>query len=219
MISRPRQRPSVLLDTCVLIPTLLVDTLLRCAEMGFYRVRLSYKILDEFERNFAKQLPKLAEATEMSPEVAAQKAINKRRAIENAFMWDDVLITDFEELEGRMTNHWKDRHVTAAAYKARIQIIVTTNLKHFKAKDLAPFGMQAKHPDIFLSELLQQYPRPMIKLLRQQSESYKKRKIPFDQMLEYLEASTPKFVYQVRQMLTYAGGTELRPLKPYLLQR
>lgn len=195
------QVPTAILDACVLIPSLLVDTLLRCAEKGFYSVRLTYKILDEFERNFPKQLLKHADSTAVTQEIAAQKALNKRRAIESAFLFDDLLITDFEELEGQMANDPKDRHVTAAAFKAGVHTIITTNLKHFKAQDLASFGMQALHPDEFLTGLLQQNPSAMIELLQQQSDAYKKRKIPFEQLLIYLEDSIPNFVRQVRQEL------------------
>jgi predicted nucleic acid-binding protein len=42
-----------------------------------------------------------------------------------------------EGLAKVMTNHPGDRHVLAAAVTAKADIIVTSNLKHFKPKDLA----------------------------------------------------------------------------------
>jgi hypothetical protein len=43
-----------------------------------------------------------------------------------------------------------DRHVVAAAIRARAQLIVTFNLKHFPADELAAWDIEAKHPDDFL---------------------------------------------------------------------
>jgi hypothetical protein len=43
-----------------------------------------------------------------------------------------------------------DRHVLAAAIKARAQVIVTANLKDFPSEALAPWSTEAKHPDAFV---------------------------------------------------------------------
>jgi predicted nucleic acid-binding protein len=44
-----------------------------------------------------------------------------------------------------------DRHVVAAAIKGRADAIVTFNLKDFPAAALAPFNMEAIHPDDFIT--------------------------------------------------------------------
>lgn len=100
-----------------------------------------------------------------------------------------------------MTNHVKDRHVAAVALKAHASIIVTANLKHFKPKNLLPFGLEAKHPDVFLTELLGWHTHKMLHLLKQQSIGYRKNPIPFDLMLRYLEETVPVFVREIREML------------------
>ncbi len=191
--------PIALLDACVLIPSLQVDTLLRAAEQGFYRVRFSYKILDEFERAFAGRLVK---DYGLSMQDATARALGKRSAMETAFAFDEALVEDFESLEDLATNHWKDRHVLAAAIKAGANLIVTSNLKHFKEESLAPFRIEAIHPDDFLVELLQEHTPEMIDLLRKQSAAYRKRVIPFNEMLDILQRSDPKFIARVRALLT-----------------
>jgi hypothetical protein len=44
-----------------------------------------------------------------------------------------------------------DRHVLAAAIVGRCDVIVTANLKDFPESELAPYGIDAQHPDEFLS--------------------------------------------------------------------
>jgi hypothetical protein len=47
-----------------------------------------------------------------------------------------------------------DRHVLAAAIVGRCDVIVTQNLKDFPDAALAPYGLEAQHPDEFLSNHL-----------------------------------------------------------------
>jgi hypothetical protein len=47
-----------------------------------------------------------------------------------------------------------DRHVLAAAIVGRCDVIVTQNLRDFPADALAPYGIEAQHPDNFLSNHL-----------------------------------------------------------------
>lgn len=47
-----------------------------------------------------------------------------------------------------------DRHVLAAAIHCGAQAIVTFNLKDFPPERLAPYGIEAVHPDAFVVDLL-----------------------------------------------------------------
>jgi len=47
-----------------------------------------------------------------------------------------------------------DRHVLAAAIAGRCDVIVTQNLKDFPEEALAPFHIEAQHPDEFLCNQL-----------------------------------------------------------------
>lgn len=194
----PYEPQVVLLDACVLVPSLLLDTLLRCAEVGLYRVRFSSRILDEFERHFAETLVQQAG---LNTEEAAQRAAAKRGAIERAFQYDEALVTHFEALEGRMLNDPKDRHVAAAAVKAHAVLIITANLRDFRPEHLSPFGLVAKHPDDFLCELLDRYPADVVTILRKQSAAYKVREITLPDLLTYLEKSVPRFAARASELL------------------
>jgi hypothetical protein len=64
----------------------------------------------------------------------------------------DCLVTGYESLIPALTlPDPDDRHVLAAAVRAGADVIVTFNLKDFPAEALAPYGIEAQHPDEFLS--------------------------------------------------------------------
>ncbi len=64
---------------------------------------------------------------------------------------DDAVITGYEDLiEGLTLPDAEDRHVLAAAIVGNADVIVTLNLKDFPTDNLAPYGMEAQHPDTFL---------------------------------------------------------------------
>ena len=68
---------------------------------------------------------------------------------------DDALVTGFEPLiPGLTLPDPDDRHVLAAAITARADVIVTLNLKEFPPASLAPYLIEAQHPDIFVRHIL-----------------------------------------------------------------
>jgi hypothetical protein len=52
--------------------------------------------------------------------------------------------------------------VLAAAVEAKAAVIVTFNLADFPAAALAPLGVQALHPDVFLCALFDAAPSPFL---------------------------------------------------------
>jgi len=63
----------------------------------------------------------------------------------------DCLVKGYEPLiEAVELPDPDDRHVVAAAVRARAQVIVTFNLDDFPAAALARWDVEAKHPDDFL---------------------------------------------------------------------
>ena len=46
-----------------------------------------------------------------------------------------------------------DRHVSAAAVRSGADVIVTQNLKDFPEEKLDPYGIEAQHPDTFITFL------------------------------------------------------------------
>jgi predicted nucleic acid-binding protein len=103
---------SVVLDTCVLYPAYLRDTLLRLAEAGLFRPLWSAGILDELDRN-------LVEAG--IPAQTVQRLVTEMRTA-----FDDAEVVSYEPLIATMTCDHKDRHVLAAAVCAGADTLVTS---------------------------------------------------------------------------------------------
>lgn len=177
---------SIVLDACVLFPMYLRDTLLSTAEAGLYLPYWSQKILHEAMSNLVRR-----------GKLTQEKAINLEVAIKAAF--PEAIIEVPVGLEQVMTNDPKDRHVLAAAVIAKADVIITNNIADFKEKDLAPWNIKAQSPDEFLSDLFDEYPDSIVKLLQQKSANYKNPPKTFTQLLDFLgkKADTPKFASNV----------------------
>ena len=88
-----------LLDTCVLYPAYLCDTLLRLAEAEAYRPLWSADILIELKRN-------VVEAG-----IPADRV--DRRIAQMSHSFPDAMVTGYDSLIDGMTNDPKDRHILA----------------------------------------------------------------------------------------------------------
>ncbi|WNN90064.1 hypothetical protein [Gloeocapsopsis dulcis] len=127
------------------------------------------------------------------------KAVRYQAMIKSHF--PEAIVEVPDELVAVMTNHPNDRHVVAAAMVAKVKIIVTTNLKHFPQEILAPFGIEAQHPDVFLTNLQKQFPALMLQLIQQQSQDLKNPPVSVDELLTKLNKQVPEFVSQVQLTL------------------
>ena len=136
MIARSNPYIAVL-DTCVLAPMPLCDTLLRLAEYpAFYIPKWSGHILRE-----------LRSTLERIGYTSAQ-AGRRIAAMEAAF--EDAKVTGYECGAALMTNDPKDRHVLAAAVHCGAQAIVTENVRHFPPGSVKPYGVGVLTPDDLL---------------------------------------------------------------------
>lgn len=149
----------VVLDACVLYPFSLRDTLLRFAESEAYALRWSDRILGEVTRN-------LVENGAMGGAKAARLEAMMREAFEDALVPEAAIA----KLESSMTNDPGDRHVLAAAVASNAAVIVTANLRHFKDEDLEHHGVEAQHPDEFLTNVYDLDPRHAAAVVREQAE-------------------------------------------------
>src|SRR4028119_1226531 len=93
---------SVIVDSCVIFPMPLCDTLLCIAEAELYQVHFSQEILDGATRNLVKK-GRMTEA----------KAERFQAMIKTHF--PEAMVEVPEKLVAAMTNHPGDRHVVAAA--------------------------------------------------------------------------------------------------------
>ena len=79
----------------------------------------------------------------------------------------DALVTGYETLIPALDlPDPDDRHVLAAAIIGRCDMIVTRNLRDFPDASVAPYGIEVRHPDEFLSDRLHLAPRVFCESVR-----------------------------------------------------
>jgi predicted nucleic acid-binding protein len=178
---------SVVLDTCVLYPAHLRDTMLRLAERDFYRPLWSADILGELQRN-------LIEEAHINRQ-AVQWLIEQ---MQGAF--PDAEVTGYEPLVGVMTCDAKDRHVLAVAVRADAAAIVTHNTTDFPTESVKPYEIDVIHPDEFLLDQLDLAPRLLIETLEAQAAANKREPQTLPSLLDALTtAGAPAFADEVRR--------------------
>jgi predicted nucleic acid-binding protein len=176
------------LDTCVLYPAYLCDTLLRLAEATAFRPLWSPDVLAELRRNLIE--------LGIPPERVDRRISQMTRS------FPDALVTGYESLIDGMTNDPKDRHVLAAAVRANAEVLVTFNIGDFPEPALKPYDVSAIHPDEFLLDQLDLYPGVTVAVLRQQAASYRREPTTAAGVLVLLERTgVPRFAAEMRRHL------------------
>lgn len=136
----------VLLDTCVLYPTVMREVLLGVAAQGLFEPLWSERILGEWSRAAAKLGP--------AGQVQADSEIAMVRA-----HWPNACVTPGAALLDRL---WlpdaADVHVLAAAIAGHADVILTENAKDFPRGILAEEGVSRADPDGFLIGLFASAP-------------------------------------------------------------
>ncbi|MBN9888068.1 RSP_2648 family PIN domain-containing protein [Salipiger abyssi] len=136
----------VLLDTCVLYPTVMREVLLGVAAAGLFTPLWSERILEEWARAARKLGP--------MGEVQARGEIAQVRA-----KWPGAEVSWKPSLEARL---WlpdpADLHVLAAAIAGSADLIVTENAKDFPRGILAEEGLSRVDADGFLRGLYEAQP-------------------------------------------------------------
>lgn len=130
------------LDACVLYPPSLRDLLMWLATVLVYEPRLTEEIHEEWIRNV------LSDNAAVTP---AQ--LDRTRRLMNQAA-PDCLVSGYQgHVPFLSLPDEGDRHVLAAAIEAGASVIVTYNLSDFPNAILREHGVQALHPDVFLSAL------------------------------------------------------------------
>ncbi len=140
----------------MLYPATLRDLLLSLARDGLFHARWSDRIQDEWVRSLLKRRPELEEAAlrrtcELMAEAVPDSVVHGWRSIEPG-------LSGLPDAD--------DRHVLAAAICGHADAIVTFNLGDFPATALAPFGVEALHPDDFLLNQLDLQPIAALKSIK-----------------------------------------------------
>jgi predicted nucleic acid-binding protein len=177
-----------LLDTCVLYPAYLCDTLLRLAEAAAYRPLWSADIVAELRRNLLRR--------DLPPELVDRRIRQMTRA------FPEAMVTGYESLIDAMTNHPKDRHVLAAAVRANAEVVVTFNLSDFAESALKPYEIEATHPDEFLLDQLDLHPGLTLRALGEQAAAHRREPKSVPGLLAMLERTgLPGFAAEARRHL------------------
>ncbi|MEL6641214.1 MAG: PIN domain-containing protein [Pseudomonadota bacterium] len=132
----------VLVDTCVLYPTVMRQVVLGCADAGLFEVRWSARILEEWARAARKIGPE--GETLARGEIAAVSARFPGAVVGYA--------------ENQLQQYWlpdpDDVHVLAAAVIGSCDAVMTVNVKDFPRDILGENGLQRLEPDWFLVQQL-----------------------------------------------------------------
>lgn len=177
----------VLIDACVLINYPITDLLLRLAEADLYQPVWSPDILDETERNLVAKL-----------HLSREKARRRIEAMRTAFPFAET--TGYRDLIPVMRNDPKDRHILAAAAHAHAALIVTANLKDFPLDSLAPFGIEAVHPDDFLLDQLDLDTAATLRCLDLQHRALKRPAMDRAEFYGSLRVGAPNFADAAEQL-------------------
>jgi len=145
----------VLLDACVLYPTVMREILLGAAETGAFTPLWSERILEEWARAVAARLPDQEETAR------AEIALLRAR-------WPSAEVAADPALEARLhLPDANDRHVLAAAITGGADVLLTLNRADFPARTLAGLGILRRDPDGFLFDLWQEDPAPIERVVEQ----------------------------------------------------
>lgn len=139
----------LLLDTCVIYPTVMREMLLGVAKTGAYQPMWSDRILEEWARAARKIGP--------TGEAQARGEIALVRAA-----WPKAEVTWKLSLEDRLyLPDPADVHVLAAAIAGSADAIVTMNAKDFPRGILAEEGLERIDPDALLRGIWDKNPLPV----------------------------------------------------------
>jgi len=134
----------VLIDACVLYPTVMREVLLGVAQKGLFEPLWSARIMEEWARAAAR----LGDGFE---DVARGEI-----ALLNA-RWPQAAVSYPAELEDRLyLPDPNDTHVLAAAISGKADVLLTMNLKDFPTRIVSENGVVRRDPDGILREMFQE---------------------------------------------------------------
>ena len=147
---------TALFDACVLYPAPLRDLLMELALTDLFRAKWTNEIHDEWIRNLLKNRPDLT-----------LERLQITRDKMNLHI-QDSLVENYQSLIPLLAlSDQDDRHVLAAAICARADVIITFNLSDFPPESVEIYGIEAQHPDEFISHLIDLAPPLVYKAIQE----------------------------------------------------
>ncbi|WP_147124798.1 RSP_2648 family PIN domain-containing protein [Shimia ponticola] len=136
----------VLIDACVLYPTVVREVLLKSAAAGVFTPLWSARILEEWRRAAARLNP--VAAAQAEAEIALVKA-----------RWPEAEVDPKPSDEARLyLPDENDVHVLASAIAGSADVLLTVNIKDFPRGTLYEEGIRRDEPDHFLTSHFVQQP-------------------------------------------------------------
>jgi predicted nucleic acid-binding protein len=167
----------VVYDANVLVGNTQRDLMVRIAQTGLIQAKWTDRILDEAMAAVQKSRPDIA-----------QVRLQRTRALMIAAVPDSMINGHEPLVEGLQLRDPDDRHVLAAAIKSGAQVIVTAD-KDFTPEDLAPWNVEAKHPDEFVLDQIDINDRVIWGCVQQIANSRQQRPETVEDVLGQLERS------------------------------
>ena len=100
----------------------------------------------------------------------------------------DCLVTDYQWMIPNLNlPDPDDRHVLAAAIKAKAEVIVTSNLRDFPRAQLEKYDIEAQHQDTFITNLIALHPVQVIEAMHKCHRRGKKPPCSFEEYLVKLQ--------------------------------
>ncbi|MGX1808123.1 PIN domain-containing protein [Nocardia sp. NPDC055321] len=182
----------IFLDTCVLYPSHLRDTILRLAEADLIQPLWSADVIAELRKNLAlRHRGDDSTATKVDQLIATL-----------CKFFPEAMVEGYDDLVDRMENHPKDRHVLAAALQGGADVLLTFNLKDFRVRPIGDGFPELMHPDDFLLDMLDLTPGQVIRLLHRQVAEHRRPPKNVQGLLDVLERSgVIEFAAEVRRRL------------------
>lgn len=183
----------VIFDACVLYPAPIRDLLMRLALADLFRAKWSKDIHREWMENVLKNRPDLK-----------KEQLERTRKLMDSFI-RDALVAGYEKLIPALTLPDKnDRHVLAAAIRSSASTIVTYNIKDFPMNAIKQYGIEARHPDDFLSQILELSPEIFCEVVQNLRKNLKYPPVDTISYLNTLEKlSLPLTVSRLKEFIIF----------------
>ena len=182
---------AAVLDANVLYSYPLTSVLLELAEARLYRPIWSKDIHEEWIRAVVRN----------RPDIAPEQLEHRRAAMDRAL--PDACVNGYQRLIPVIDlPDPDDRHVLAAAIRAKAQVIVTFNEKDFPTAVLEQFDLITQHPDTFLRHLIDLAPNVLRARLETMIKRFSNPPVSNDEYISILERqSLPETAAALRELL------------------
>lgn len=178
----------VVLDTNVLVPIVLTDTLLRLGGEGLFEPVWSPRILDEL----------VSALTSVYPDKEANSFRRRIEHMERTFPHASARYNDDDLTVECELPDPDDCHVLNLAQMSDAQEIITFNLRDFPDAVTGKYGISVHHPDTFLLESHFTNPALVDRVLEEQVRNARLPTLTVSQLLRMLEPLVPDFVTAVQ---------------------